>query len=96
MGRPRAAKVLRFGGIGQPDQGGLVADDSATLWTMLDTAADVIVVAGNAGHELLADLVRIDHLLARDQARSVSCTSSCTRPSYRTRLPGRRSPACTG
>lgn len=73
-----------------------MADDSATLWTRLDTAADVIVVAGNAGHELPADLVLIDHLLARDQARSVSLHVKLHRPSYRTRLPGRRSPACTG
>lgn len=50
----------------------LVADDSAAFWASLETGAKVIVVCDNAGRELLADLVLIDHLLAHDLAASVA------------------------
>jgi hypothetical protein len=43
----------------------LVADDSAALWALLETATEIIVVTDNAGLELLADLVLIDHMLVR-------------------------------
>jgi hypothetical protein len=53
------------------DSAGLVADDSDAWWAVLDTATEVIVVADNAGLELLADLVLIDHILTACPASSV-------------------------
>jgi hypothetical protein len=50
----------------------LVADDSADLWTVLGPGASVVLVADNAGRELLADLVLIDHLLGHDLASVIS------------------------
>ncbi|MGW4806988.1 damage-control phosphatase ARMT1 family protein [Kitasatospora sp. NPDC004272] len=46
-------------------ESGLVADDSARLWAVLERGRGgrVGVVADNAGRELLPDLVLIDHLL---------------------------------
>lgn len=51
----------------------LVADDTATLWQHLDSGAPggVHVVADNAGRELLADLILIDHLLQAGRADRV-------------------------
>lgn len=51
----------------------LVADDSARLWSILDAAPDpdVHLVADNAGRELLADLVLVDHLLTTNAAARV-------------------------
>ncbi|MFS1300864.1 damage-control phosphatase ARMT1 family protein [Streptosporangium longisporum] len=43
-------------------EAGLVADDSALLWSLAGTGR-VCLVADNAGSELLPDLVLIDHLL---------------------------------
>jgi hypothetical protein len=73
--------------IGQPDQPGqpgqpgqlaetaaeatLVADQSDVLWGLLETATEVIVVTDNAGLELLADLILIDHVLTVYPASSV-------------------------
>ncbi|MEU8550507.1 damage-control phosphatase ARMT1 family protein [Streptomyces roseoverticillatus] len=50
---------------------GLVADDSARLWELLRSEAGgtVAVVADNAGSEMVADLVLIDHLLTHGLAR---------------------------
>ncbi|MFG2502099.1 damage-control phosphatase ARMT1 family protein [Streptomyces sp. NPDC048441] len=44
---------------------GLVADDSALLWSLLPEqgAATLCLVADNAGRELLPDLILIDHLM---------------------------------
>ncbi|MEV6781468.1 damage-control phosphatase ARMT1 family protein [Streptomyces sp. NPDC051098] len=52
---------------------GLVADDSALLWSMLPvgTPATVAVVADNAGRELIPDLILVDHLLERGHASDV-------------------------
>jgi hypothetical protein len=55
-----------------PASAGLVADDSARLWASLSPTADVILVADNAGREMVADLILIDHLLGNQLARSVS------------------------
>jgi hypothetical protein len=52
-------------------EAGLVADQSDTLWTVLGTATEVIVVTDNAGLELLADLILIDHILTAYPACSV-------------------------
>jgi hypothetical protein len=51
----------------------LLVDDRALLWSVLDRGepGTVIVVADNAGRELLPDLVLIDHLLARGLAAEV-------------------------
>lgn len=50
----------------------LVADDSATLWQLLDTEhGSVHLVADNAGRELTADLVLIDRLLETGSAADV-------------------------
>ncbi|WP_406404638.1 damage-control phosphatase ARMT1 family protein [Streptomyces sp. NBC_00879] len=53
---------------------GLVVDDTATLWELLESRrpGKVCLVADNAGPELLPDLVLADHLLATDRASSVS------------------------
>ncbi|MFI0445138.1 damage-control phosphatase ARMT1 family protein [Actinomadura sp. 6N118] len=60
-------------GSDHPEQEGLVADDSATVWQALEASAGskVCLVADNAGRELLADLVLIDHLLDRGTAVEV-------------------------
>ncbi|MFJ8016758.1 damage-control phosphatase ARMT1 family protein [Streptomyces sp. NPDC096339] len=53
--------------------GGLVADESALLWTLLPegSPATVCVVADNSGRELLADLLLVDHLLSHRHAEQV-------------------------
>ncbi|MGP4109294.1 damage-control phosphatase ARMT1 family protein [Streptomyces sp. 4N509B] len=53
---------------------GLVADDSAALWELLDPEkppAAVAVVADNAGRELIPDLLLVDHLLRHTRADAV-------------------------
>ncbi|MFI0220608.1 damage-control phosphatase ARMT1 family protein [Streptomyces lydicus] len=52
---------------------GLVADDSARLWELLRSEAGgtVALVADNAGSEMVADLVLIDHLLVCGLANEV-------------------------
>lgn len=50
---------------------GLIADQSERLWRLLGPDARVIVVADNAGRELLADLVLIDHLIEHRLAGTV-------------------------
>jgi hypothetical protein len=52
-------------GAGASDTTGLLADDSAALWALLEQAdtATVSLVADNAGAELLPDLLLADHLL---------------------------------
>ncbi|MFI0937225.1 damage-control phosphatase ARMT1 family protein [Streptomyces sp. NPDC021020] len=52
---------------------GLVADDSAALWQILDGGppGTVCLVADNAGPELLPDLVLADHLLCSGRAADV-------------------------
>jgi hypothetical protein len=50
----------------------LVADDSADLWSALGPDATVVVVADNAGRELLADLVLIDYLLQQGHAAVIT------------------------
>jgi uncharacterized protein with ATP-grasp and redox domains len=57
------------GDIGSPR---IIADQSAELWAALGPSATVVVVTDNAGRELLADLILIDHLLQNGQADSVS------------------------
>jgi len=54
-----------------PAAASLVADDSAALWALLHPAAHVVVVADNAGREMLADLVLIDHLLRHGLAAKI-------------------------
>lgn len=51
----------------------LVADDRTRIWSVLDAApgATISLVADNAGRELLADLLLIDHLLGPAQVRRV-------------------------
>ncbi|MFJ8882550.1 damage-control phosphatase ARMT1 family protein [Streptomyces sp. NPDC102402] len=52
---------------------GLVADDSAALWSLLPrgSAATVAVIADNTGRELIPDLVLVDHLLEHGRAGRV-------------------------
>ncbi|MFF5496908.1 damage-control phosphatase ARMT1 family protein [Streptomyces aquilus] len=47
----------------------LVADDSAALWSLLDGADTLCLVADNAGRELVPDLLLIAHLLDRGRVR---------------------------
>lgn len=64
-------RIGQAAGTDAPQTQGLVADDSAILWELLGDDATVVVVADNAGRELLADLVLIDHLLEHRHAASV-------------------------
>jgi hypothetical protein len=52
---------------------GLVADDSAVLWNLLRArpGGTVVLVADNAGSEMVADLALVDHLLAAGLAGEV-------------------------
>ncbi len=50
----------------------LVADDSADLWAGLGPGASVVIATDNAGRELLADLVLIDHLLQHGHASAIT------------------------
>lgn len=50
----------------------LIADDSTLFWKHLGPDAHLVLVADNAGRELLADLVLIDHVLLHRLARTVS------------------------
>lgn len=71
----RADLGFRVGGTAgaaQPDEVGLVADDSSELWSWLGSGADVVFVTDNAGRELIADLVLVDHLLQHRLAASVT------------------------
>ncbi|MCW2883639.1 MAG: hypothetical protein JWL58_501 [Streptosporangiaceae bacterium] len=71
----RADLGFRVGMTGEhPEQAGLVADDSARLWSCIRPGAgnEICVVADNAGRELLADLVLIDHLIENGLAGSVA------------------------
>jgi hypothetical protein len=68
----RADLGFRINKSGDPEQAGLVADDSAALRDLLDSATDIVLVADNAGRELMADLILIDDLLTREAVRSVS------------------------
>jgi hypothetical protein len=65
-------RIGRVGQQGDPEQAGLVADSSAEVQAALTAAADIILVADNAGRELLADLILIDHLLTGNQDCTVS------------------------
>ena len=51
---------------------GLVADHSDAFWAALGPGAQVIMVADNAGRELIADLALIDHLLEHGSASTVT------------------------
>lgn len=53
-------------------QGALIADQSAELWAALRRGDYVVVVADNAGRELLSDLLLIDHLLRHRAVAAVS------------------------
>lgn len=60
--------------LAQGDRGratGLVVDDSARLWSLVDLAETVCVVADNSGRELVPDLLFADQLLATGRARQV-------------------------
>jgi hypothetical protein len=50
----------------------ILRDDSADLWKHLSAEATVIMVADNAGRELIADLLLMDHLLEQNLAGSIS------------------------
>ncbi|MFF3572002.1 damage-control phosphatase ARMT1 family protein [Nocardia jiangxiensis] len=58
---------------GPGTRSGLLADDSAQLWSALDGANDatVCLIADNAGRELLPDLVLADHLLSTGRAARI-------------------------
>jgi hypothetical protein len=71
----RADLGFRMGASGEPGDmasARVIADQSADLWAALGPGAKVVVVTDNAGRELLADLVLIDHLLRHRHAESVS------------------------
>jgi len=65
-------RIGRAAGPDHPVQTRLVDDHSPELWLALGASADAVLVADNAGRELLADLVLIDHLLQHGHAISVT------------------------
>src|SRR5215468_5033583 len=65
-------KMGASSGSGDIESSRVIVDQSADLWDMLGQGASVILAADNAGRELLADLVLIDHLLQRRHVGSVS------------------------
>lgn len=65
-------RIGRAAGPDHPIQARLVDDHSPGLWLALGASADAVLVADNAGRELLADLVLIDHLLQHGHAFSVT------------------------
>lgn len=71
----RADLGFRIGtspGQAGPSAARLIADDSAGLWAALGPGATVVLVTDNAGRELLADLVLVDHLLRHGLADAVT------------------------
>jgi Damage-control phosphatase ARMT1-like domain len=50
----------------------VIVDHSADLWDIIRPGSSVAVVADNAGREMLADLVLIDHLIQQRHAGSVT------------------------
>ncbi|WP_042382308.1 damage-control phosphatase ARMT1 family protein [Streptacidiphilus melanogenes] len=69
----RADLALQITAGAQIEASGLVADDSQHLWELLGSqpGGNVALVADNAGSEMVADLVLVDHLLARGLADQV-------------------------
>ncbi|MGC4851871.1 damage-control phosphatase ARMT1 family protein [Micromonospora sp. DT4] len=68
-------RIGRASAAGEPAlAASLVRDDSAAIWSTLTSgeARRVCVVADNAGRELLADLVFVDHLLQEGLASEVA------------------------
>ena len=69
----RADLGFRIGGTtGAAPTEALVADDGTALWDSLGPEAAVVLVADNAGRELLADLVLAEHLLTGGLAAAVT------------------------
>jgi hypothetical protein len=71
----RADLGFRIGaspGQADPAAARLVADDSDALWAALGPGATVVLVTDNAGRELLADLILVDHLLRDGLAGAVT------------------------
>ncbi len=71
----RADLGFRMGassGSGDIESSRVIVDHSEALWGILGPGASVVIVADNAGRELLADLVLIDHLIRHRHAKSVS------------------------
>jgi hypothetical protein len=71
----RADLGFRIGaspGQADPPAARLVADDSDALWAALRPGATVVLVTDNAGRELLADLILVDHLLREGLAGAVT------------------------
>jgi hypothetical protein len=65
-------RIGRAAGPEHPEQTRLVDDHSPELWLALGASADAVMVADNAGRELLADLVLVDHLLQHGHAASIT------------------------
>lgn len=65
-------KMGASSGSGDIESTKVIVDQSDALWSMLDPGARIVVVADNAGGELLADLVLIDDLIRHRHAESVS------------------------
>jgi Damage-control phosphatase ARMT1-like domain len=57
---------------GNPAATHLVTDHSAEFWAALGPQAHAVIVADNAGRELLADLILIDHLLSHGHASTIA------------------------
>jgi Damage-control phosphatase ARMT1-like domain len=71
----RADLGFRIGASSAPgdiESARVLSDQSADLWAALGPSANAILVADNAGREMLADLVLVDHLLHHQHAASIS------------------------
>jgi Damage-control phosphatase ARMT1-like domain len=65
-------KMGASSGSGDIESSRVIVDQSADLWNILAPGASVVLAADNAGRELLADLVLIDHLIQHRHTKSVS------------------------
>ena len=65
-------RIGRSAGPADPAAAGLVDDHSGELLSALGPAARVVLMTDNAGRELLADLVLVDHLLQHGYAASIT------------------------
>jgi hypothetical protein len=65
-------RIGRVPGPGSPAETQLIDDHSSELLAALGPAARVVMVADNAGRELLADLVLMDYLLRHGHAASIT------------------------
>lgn len=66
-------RITAAGDGKNPERQHLIHDDSAAVWSHLDAQpGKIVIIADNAGSELLADLVLVDHLLTTGTASEIT------------------------